>query len=648
MISSDQAIEHSNPLWEHVWRIATSVSALTVYVTVATFLLYWRTAAPTVLQGDSGELQFAAWGFWLTHPTGYPLYLILGGLWQHLVQIGDPAFRLNLFSAFWSALAVGVAFLVFWEITRARGASLIAALTFAVSPLFWSQATRAEVYALNTFFVALLALWGILWREKPNRKFAIAFALTFGLALTHHRTTFLLIPAFAALFADRIVTKNFDARHFAKRALLYGALAALPLLMYLYIPLRAGATPYAMIDLSPAAPIVIFENSPRGWLDVILGSGFSGALGIDAATWGALRDFPNQWIAQLNPIGVLATLLGLGVLFWQRNFALAAFVLFGGFAFVLFNSVYHIGDISDYYTPIYFFACIAIAVGIAFITQQLRAHTLTRNTTLPVIALLAFLALLPLQNLFNNFFAQAQSQHTNARTQWARILASNLPQDAILISNDRDEITPLYYLQLVEKQQPNWIGLFPKIAAGARYENVIALVQRAAGAGRPTFAIKPIPALTLRYQIEEGANGLWRVKPIAPGMPQHPTDVVLDDTLRVRGYSLLAGKPVAGEQITLAIQYVPLKKLARNFTTSLQLFDAEGKKVAQGNDHVPGDVEYPSSKWRVGQVIQDQFDIQLDPNVPSGNYKLMLSVYDPSSGEAIGELTQIGEIQISD
>lgn len=626
----------------------SNVRVLAVALVGAVFLMYWRTTGPTVLPGDSGELQFAAWGFWLAHPTGYPLYLILGGAWQHLVQIGDPAFRLNLFSAFWSALTTGVAFLAFWNVTQSRAAATIAALTLAVSPLFWSQATRAEVYALHSFFVALLTLWGILWHTAPQRKYAIAFALTFGLSLAHHRTTLLLLPAFAALFADRLIVPGLEVRRLIQRVFFYGALAALPLLLYLYIPLRAGATPYAQLDLSPAPPITIFEDSPRGWLAVILGSGFAGALRVDAGTWNVLRDFPNHWLTQLNPVGVLASVLGFGALLWLKKYPLAAFVLYGGLTFLLFNSVYQIGDIADYYTPIYFFCCLALAAAIAVVIQQLRANPYTRHSTLPSIALLAFLAVLPLQNLFNNFFTQDRSHYTMTRTQWAGIFASDLPDNAILISNDRDEITPLYFLQLVEKQHPNWAGVFPKIAPGARYDNVIALAQTVMASKRPLYAIKQLPALTLRYSIQEIGPDLWRVNRAAPRAPQNPSDAILGNALRVRGYSILAGEPTAGSRLTLTVQYEVLEPLTRDYTTSLQLLDANDKKVSQGNDHIPGELEYPSSKWRAGEIIQDQFEIELDPNLEAAKYQVMLRVYDPSSGDAVGELTRIGEIEISE
>ncbi|HZQ08879.1 MAG TPA: DUF2723 domain-containing protein [Anaerolineae bacterium] len=615
---------------------------------LVTFLLYWRTTAPSVLPGDSGELQFAAWGFWLVHPTGYPLYLLLGGLWQHLFPFGDPAYRLNLFSAVSSAFAVGVAFLVFWNITRARGAAIIAALTFAASPLVWSQATRAEVYALNTFFIALLTLWGLKWVAHPQPRYTVAFALTFGLSLAHHRMTLLLVPAFAALFVQRLLGMKINFASLLKRAALYGILAALPLLFYLYIPLRAGATPYATFDLSPATPIVVFENSPRGWLSVILGQGFQGALGLDAGTLATLRDAPNLILAQFDPIGIVSALVGFGALFRQRRFSLAAFMLFGFLTFVLFAGAYHIGDIADYYTPALFFTSISIAVGIAFVIQLLQEFPATRNSTMPTIALLAFFALLPLQNVFNNISVQDRSRHTETRTQWESWLNSDIPTDAILLTNDRDEMTPLYYLQLVEHQRPDLIGLFPKIVPDARYSNIVSLVTQVAPSNRPIYTIKPLPALTLHYSLDSADNGLSRVDvtPLAP--PQTPSNAVLGNALRVIGYSILNGSASAGKTITLGVQYKLLHRLKRDYTFSLQLFDAKDNKIAQGNDHIPGDKEYPPSKWQGDEILQDHFEVALDPNLPMGNYRVMLRVYDAADRAELGDLTEIGEITIEE
>lgn len=82
--------------------------------------LYFRAVPLDLLPGDAGEFQFAAWNFGLAHATGYPLYMIVGGLWQHLwAVIGvSPAASLNLLSAIYGGAAAALLFLL---LARAAG-----------------------------------------------------------------------------------------------------------------------------------------------------------------------------------------------------------------------------------------------------------------------------------------------------------------------------------------------------------------------------------------------------------------------------------------------------------------------------------------------------------------------------------------------
>ena len=135
-----------------VWRAWLLPAALGL----ASFAVYLRTLAPTVLPGDAGEFQFAAPLLGVAHPTGYPLYILLGKLWTLLLPWGDLAHRMNLFSAFWAALAVALVYLVAQQLTGRPVIAAVAALTLAFSRTFWAQAVVAEVYALHSFFVAAI------------------------------------------------------------------------------------------------------------------------------------------------------------------------------------------------------------------------------------------------------------------------------------------------------------------------------------------------------------------------------------------------------------------------------------------------------------------------------------------------------------
>lgn len=137
-------------------------------------LLYRATAAPDMLSGDSGEFQFAAPLLAIPHPTGYPLYILLGKM-ATFVPMGSIAFRVTLVSVVAGAATVALLALLVWHITGRALAALVSALVLAVAPGMWNAATLAEVYALNMLLLVLLAC--LLWYGWHTRKFALGIFL---------------------------------------------------------------------------------------------------------------------------------------------------------------------------------------------------------------------------------------------------------------------------------------------------------------------------------------------------------------------------------------------------------------------------------------------------------------------------------------
>src|SRR5690242_10984557 len=85
-------------------------------LSVLWFLIYLTTVSPTVNFIDSGELISAAYEPGIAHAPGYPLYVLMGYVATHLLW-GDVAWRLNVLSAFWGALAVGAAFIFIFDLS---------------------------------------------------------------------------------------------------------------------------------------------------------------------------------------------------------------------------------------------------------------------------------------------------------------------------------------------------------------------------------------------------------------------------------------------------------------------------------------------------------------------------------------------------
>ncbi len=181
-------------------RTAFSARVASLLAALAAFVLYLRTLAPTVLYydypgiRDSTALQVKAYLLGIPDVTGYPTYAMLTHLFTYL-PFGDPAYRVNLASAVFGAAAVFLFYLVCRRLTGRTSPSLAAALLFALSETFWSQAVIAEVYTLNTLFVAAIVLVLLVWRDERRDLYLLLAAFLMGLSLTHHLTSGLLLPA---------------------------------------------------------------------------------------------------------------------------------------------------------------------------------------------------------------------------------------------------------------------------------------------------------------------------------------------------------------------------------------------------------------------------------------------------------------------
>ena len=143
--------------------------AIAAAAAMAAWAVYCLTLAPTITGEDSGTFITAAKTLGVPHPPGYPLYCMIAHAFTWL-PVGGVAWRVNLMSAFFGAATVYVLALLVIHFTRNRIAAFAAALLFAFSRQFWSQAVIAEVYTLTAFFVALCLLVLFQWeRDRHDR-----------------------------------------------------------------------------------------------------------------------------------------------------------------------------------------------------------------------------------------------------------------------------------------------------------------------------------------------------------------------------------------------------------------------------------------------------------------------------------------------
>ncbi len=624
----------------------------------AAIILYVKTLAPTLLMADPAEFQLACYTLGIAHPTGYPLYLIVGWLWSHILPLGDAAYRLNLLSAAFAASAAGLLYLLVLRILRGalqgpsgallRAVAAVCTLTLALSRTFWSQALTAEVYALNSLFVVLTLFLLLRWSESRSARALRLSTLIYGLSLTHHSTMLLFLPA-CVLFVwltDRLVFRN------ARSVLVLLLLGVLPLLLYLYIPWRAPTTPYLHLELVPGRTLELYDNTPRGFLGFLTGEMFIGALGVQAPLSERLAMAAGLLLRQFSVPGVALGLLGVVRLALGGKGSVAhrllALLALSYVALVGFTLVYNVGDIHVFYTPSYVVFAIWISAGMAWLVEMVRGMHwgAFSGARAPAGAVVALFVLLPLNSLWNNYALVDKSGDYRARD-WAEgILSQPVPEGAILVSNDRNEITPLLYLQYVEGVRPDLLTMFPLMLPGEEYSNVVRVIDGVLDVERPVLLVKPMPGLEIKYQMEP-LGALVEVEgPAVTGQPEHPVGLALNGSLTLVGYSLDPSEPAAGEELQLSLYWRAEQELEDDYHTYVHLLAEEEQAIAQ-SDHRPGQEYYPSSLWKPGETLLDVHVLSIPADGQGTVVTLLAGAYEYPSLAPLGSAVTLGQVRIA-
>tara|TARA_B110000014_G_scaffold121656_1_gene83590 strand:- start:639 stop:3788 length:3150 start_codon:yes stop_codon:yes gene_type:complete len=174
---------------------------------VLPFIIYLMTMAPTVSLWDCGEFIATSITLGVPHPPGTPLYLLIGNFFSQIPILNDLGARVNLVSPIASALSVMFLYMIITnlilEMTKKESfssyaAGFIGAMTFAITDSQWFNAVEAEVYALSTFFTAvviwLILKWASNFKRSSQIKYLILISYCIGLAIGIHLLNLLAIP----------------------------------------------------------------------------------------------------------------------------------------------------------------------------------------------------------------------------------------------------------------------------------------------------------------------------------------------------------------------------------------------------------------------------------------------------------------------
>ena len=391
------------------WALAVGGVALFVYLS---------TLAPGLIGLiDVPKFQFIGKVLGVPHSPGYPLYVVVSHLFGYLPW-GTLAFRINLMSAVFGAIAVSLVFLVLRRLgCRPIGAAAVA-LALALGRVFWSTTVVAEVYSLHAALVAGTILALLIWKERRSpASFFTAVGLV-ALAFGNHTTIVLLAPALV------VFVLLSDARWALRPRILAASagIVALGIAQYGFILLRTvQQAPYLE---SPA-------SSLRELLDVMRGERWNEQLfEYDVSTLVAER-FPfafGVFLDELTIVGLVFAAGGLMRLLRRRR-AEAALLGLAAAGIIVFAVNFRTGEPEVFLLPALMCCWIAVGVGLEHVLEAVgRLGRLTPLTC-------AVLVVLPLTQAVRNWEANDRSREVQGIRAFDAIF-EQLPAHSVFVGED--------------------------------------------------------------------------------------------------------------------------------------------------------------------------------------------------------------------
>jgi tetratricopeptide (TPR) repeat protein len=405
-------------------------------------------AAPGLVGGDAPELASAAFHLGSAHAPGYPLFVVLGHLFQ-LLPLGTPAFRLTFFSI----TVQSMTFLVLastltdlWEKSprslpglgekkeRETYAHLVPAILAAslvmAGPLVFHQTVSPEVFALHLLFVALFLRFLLSIRTTHF----LTGAFLAGVSLSHHHLTLLILPALLWAYRD----------YLRKTKLLWMAatFSILGLSVYLVLPLRAVRKP--LVNWGNPATfqqfLYHFTRTQYGG-DITSGSLFNG--------FQDLGFYLQKYAMELYGVGLLFTLLGL---FKNRGGLKGGYYLGAGCLLVLLPFLIRApGGPEDHFVnqpflvPAILWFSPLVLKGMQWTLEQLKNCKALAAGSLP-----AFLGLVVFLS-----YGQNDASRNLAVEDVAKDMLRQMPSRSVLYSEGDSVTFPLAYLNLVMGLRPD-------------------------------------------------------------------------------------------------------------------------------------------------------------------------------------------------
>jgi hypothetical protein len=494
-----------------------------VVIGIAALALYIRALAPSLLWGDSAEFQTLSYTLGMTHPSGYMTQIMFGKLFTY-IPVGNIAYRVNLMSAFFGALAVAETYLIVRLLGGWRSAALSASLLLTLTEGFWWRALLAESYAPAAGMLATIWLLVLLWRNTGKWIFLFLAGLAGGLSLGIHSSvvmTALSVLAFMALTARK------REEWFAAAA---GALVGTAITFGFFFYLDANDPPSSIYNTVYRTNLSAFGlregefDTPFERFFAIFPANhfWSYYFSASPAEVGRrLVEYLSYFPLWAIPLVLIGALTLLRERLAEGLYPLIAFLLIWGFAITVSFSVYR-----EFYVPVAVITSVWFGVGASKLMSLLRNLLAQNQTMLRVLesVFMILLVALPIWNARRDLSSAVKNGYPlfvrrdhiypvfapDKAINDARKITGRVEENAIVFA-PWDKLYSYVYTAHIEDGRTGisfheaWSTEEQRLA-----DSAIAYIDQNLDR-RPIYFTINMPELTSHYQVEKIDDTLYRV-----------------------------------------------------------------------------------------------------------------------------------------
>lgn len=442
------------------------------------FITYLLTVGHYVGENDAGELTMSQFTLSIPHPTGYPLFIILGFLFSKLPLSLKPAFQLNLLNSIWCALTIVIVIRIsaiiinnlnlllnknsrfYNELNKFKEKAIIfpsifTGLMLAYSATFWLQSTRVEVYSLQIFISSLIIYFSIKiiiefekeisknafsWFDIVNKWKVIFILLGFG--FSNHMMTLYFLPALFIIFFSYHKISFESIKALASLLTITGIIAVA---FYLGLMMMAKASPSWSYG-DPSSLKRLYEHVSAKEYSKLMMSGINvvSAQGAKLLKMLSFNFSSRDFSAGEFALSFLLGIAGLSLIFLFKKNIIIYFLLTLVTAIILALS-YNIPDINEYFLIPFMIISLLSLIPVYIILNISFKKPLFRW-----LSSMFFITVIIIEFIANYNYANRSDSETIE--EFFKSAVTNLPVNSVLLTDSWGLfMSPGLYVQNVEK-----------------------------------------------------------------------------------------------------------------------------------------------------------------------------------------------------